>query len=118
MASGQDTTDLKVAGYSGSITDAAGNLLDSTGVTKDTGIQIDTTAPTVTLLSDVTSNGSDLNAGQTVTFALAANEALTIADFIDWCKEGLAKAKITGEILIVDSSTDDTATIALARLER
>jgi hypothetical protein len=45
----------------------------------------------------------------------ALNEALTIGDFIDWCKEGLAKAKITGEILIVDSSTDDTAAIAVAR---
>jgi glycosyltransferase involved in cell wall biosynthesis len=45
----------------------------------------------------------------------ALNEALTIGDFIDWCKEGLAKAKITGEILIVDSSTDDTASIAVAR---
>jgi hypothetical protein len=45
----------------------------------------------------------------------ALNEALTIGDFIDWCKEGLAKAKITGEILIVDSSTDDTAALAVAR---
>jgi glycosyltransferase involved in cell wall biosynthesis len=45
----------------------------------------------------------------------ALNEALTIGDFIDWCKEGLAKAKITGEILIVDSSSDDTATIAVSR---
>jgi glycosyltransferase involved in cell wall biosynthesis len=45
----------------------------------------------------------------------ALNEALTIGDFIDWCKEGLAKAKITGEILIVDSSTDDTSVIAVAR---
>ena len=42
----------------------------------------------------------------------ALNEALTIADFIDWCKEGLAKAKVKGEILIVDSSKDDTAKIA------
>jgi glycosyltransferase involved in cell wall biosynthesis len=45
----------------------------------------------------------------------ALNEALTIGDFIDWCKEGLARAKIAGEILIVDSSKDDTAVIALSR---
>jgi glycosyltransferase involved in cell wall biosynthesis len=45
----------------------------------------------------------------------ALNEALTIGDFIDWCKEGLAKAGMYGEILIVDSSTDDTAAIALAK---
>jgi glycosyltransferase involved in cell wall biosynthesis len=45
----------------------------------------------------------------------ALNERLTIGDFVDWCKEGLAKAGVEGEILIVDSSTDDTAQIALAR---
>jgi glycosyltransferase involved in cell wall biosynthesis len=45
----------------------------------------------------------------------ALNESLTIGDFIDWCKEGLAKAKVAGEILIVDSSTDRTAEIALSK---
>jgi glycosyltransferase involved in cell wall biosynthesis len=44
----------------------------------------------------------------------ALNEELTIGDFIEWCKEGLATADISGEILIVDSSTDRTAEIALA----
>lgn len=42
----------------------------------------------------------------------ALNEQLTISDFIDWCLEGMAKANVKGEILIVDSSTDDTAKIA------
>ncbi|MEO6773046.1 MAG: glycosyltransferase family 2 protein [Kofleriaceae bacterium] len=45
----------------------------------------------------------------------ALNEQLTIGDFIDWCKEGLAKAGAVGEILIVDSSTDRTKEIALSR---
>lgn len=45
----------------------------------------------------------------------ALNEQLTIGDFVDWCKQGLAKAKIAGEILIVDSSTDRTSEIALAK---
>jgi glycosyltransferase involved in cell wall biosynthesis len=45
----------------------------------------------------------------------ALNEQLTIGDFIDWCKEGLAKANVTGEILIVDSSTDKTREIALSK---
>jgi glycosyltransferase involved in cell wall biosynthesis len=45
----------------------------------------------------------------------ALNEQLTIGDFIDWCKEGLAKAGAVGEILIIDSSTDKTKEIALAR---
>ena len=45
----------------------------------------------------------------------ALNEQLTISDFIDWCKEGLAKAGVVGEILIVDSSTDKTSEIALSK---
>ena len=42
----------------------------------------------------------------------AVNEELTIATFVAWCREGLASAGISGEILIVDSSTDRTAQIA------
>jgi glycosyltransferase involved in cell wall biosynthesis len=45
----------------------------------------------------------------------ALNEQLTIGEFIDWAKEGLRKAGVRGEILIVDSSTDKTSEIALAR---
>src|SRR5580658_1375052 len=45
----------------------------------------------------------------------ALNEKLTIGDFIDWCKEGLSKAGVVGEVLIVDSSTDGTADIALSK---
>jgi glycosyltransferase involved in cell wall biosynthesis len=44
----------------------------------------------------------------------ALNEALTVGEFVDWCKEGLEKAGIDGEIVIVDSSDDSTAEIALA----
>jgi glycosyltransferase involved in cell wall biosynthesis len=42
------------------------------------------------------------------------NEQITIGEFVEWCKEGLARAGVTGEILIIDSSTDATPTIALA----
>lgn len=42
----------------------------------------------------------------------ALNEALTIGTFILWCKQGLADARVDGEILIIDSSTDNTAAIA------
>jgi glycosyltransferase involved in cell wall biosynthesis len=45
----------------------------------------------------------------------ALNEQLTIEDFISWCQEGLRKVGVAGEILIVDSSTDRTAELALAR---
>jgi glycosyltransferase involved in cell wall biosynthesis len=44
----------------------------------------------------------------------ALNEERTVGDFVDWCREGLAAAGVAGEVLIVDSSTDHTAEIALA----
>jgi len=42
----------------------------------------------------------------------ALNEELTIGEFVEWCKEGLAKVDGDGEIIIVDSSTDKTPEIA------
>ena len=45
----------------------------------------------------------------------ALNEELTIGHFIDWCHEGIAASGARVEILIVDSSTDRTAEIALAK---
>lgn len=45
----------------------------------------------------------------------ALNEALTIALFVDWCQEGLRKANVQGEIVIIDSSTDATPDIALSK---
>jgi glycosyltransferase involved in cell wall biosynthesis len=44
----------------------------------------------------------------------ALNERITVGEFVDWCKEGIRKAGVTAQILIVDSSTDDTPQIALA----
>ena len=44
----------------------------------------------------------------------SVNEELTMPDFVAWCHEGLGAAGVVGEILIVDSSTDRTAEIALA----
>jgi len=43
----------------------------------------------------------------------AMNEELTVGDFVAWCHEGIREAGVVGEILIVDSSTDRTAEIAL-----
>jgi len=43
----------------------------------------------------------------------AMNERLTIADTIKWCQEGFRKANIVGEVLIIDSSADETPQIAL-----
>jgi glycosyltransferase involved in cell wall biosynthesis len=42
------------------------------------------------------------------------NEEITVGEFVDWCKEGLKRAGVKGQILIVDSSTDNTRQIALA----
>jgi len=44
----------------------------------------------------------------------AMNERITIEDFVKWCKTGLDKAGVKGEILIVDSSSDETPQLALA----
>ncbi len=45
----------------------------------------------------------------------AMNEQITVGEFVDWCRTGLDRAGVRGEILIVDSSTDATPDIALAR---
>ena len=42
----------------------------------------------------------------------AMNEASTVATTVEWCLEGLRRASVTGEVLIVDSSEDDTAELA------
>jgi glycosyltransferase involved in cell wall biosynthesis len=44
----------------------------------------------------------------------ALNEEITIGLFVDWCKQGIAAAKVDAEILIIDSSNDHTAEIAVA----
>jgi glycosyltransferase involved in cell wall biosynthesis len=45
----------------------------------------------------------------------AVNEQITIAEFVEWCHEGLRTAGVRGEILIVDSSDDSTPAIAVGR---
>ena len=42
----------------------------------------------------------------------ALNEQTTIGEFVDWCWVGLTAAGISGEVIIVDSSTDNTPNIA------
>jgi len=44
----------------------------------------------------------------------AMNEEAVMTEFMTWCAEGIAKAGVTAEILIIDSSKDATAEIALA----
>jgi len=42
------------------------------------------------------------------------NEEICIGEFVDWCHQGLAAAGVSGEILIIDSSTDRSPEIAEA----
>ena len=56
------------------------------------------------------------NASQDVELSIvvpALNEQITVGEFVDWCKEGLARAGVKGQILIIDSSSDETAKIVL-----
>jgi glycosyltransferase involved in cell wall biosynthesis len=43
----------------------------------------------------------------------AADEQLTVGEFVEWCKQGLEDAGIVGEVLIVSSSQDRTTELAL-----
>jgi glycosyltransferase involved in cell wall biosynthesis len=43
----------------------------------------------------------------------ALNEEITVGEFIEWCKDGLERAGLKGQVLIVDSSTDATPRIVL-----
>jgi glycosyltransferase involved in cell wall biosynthesis len=43
------------------------------------------------------------------------NEELTLGEFVDWCHEGLAAADVSGEVVIVDSSSDRSPAIAAER---
>src|SRR5204862_4779008 len=45
----------------------------------------------------------------------ALNEQISIGRFVEWCREGLSKAGVQGEILIIDSSTDNTPGIAVEK---
>ena len=38
----------------------------------------------------------------------ALNERITVTEFVEWCKAGIAQAGVSAQILIVDSSTDET----------
>jgi glycosyltransferase involved in cell wall biosynthesis len=56
----------------------------------------------------------DVDSPEVTVLIPAVNEEATIAEFVAWCHDGLRAADAIGEILIVDSSTDRTAELALA----
>ena len=69
---------------------------------------------TPSLIEHLLPPGSDLGPVEVSIVVPALNEELTAGEFVDWCKEGLDRARVRGQILIVDSSTDRTAEIVLA----
>ena len=44
----------------------------------------------------------------------ALNESLTVFEFVRWCQQGIAEIGVSSQIMIVDSSKDDTSQQALA----
>jgi glycosyltransferase involved in cell wall biosynthesis len=62
------------------------------------------------------SEDSPVNESPLVSIVVPAlNEAITIGEFVDWCWDGLKRSGVSGEIIIVDSSSDETPPIALAK---
>jgi glycosyltransferase involved in cell wall biosynthesis len=56
----------------------------------------------------------DVDSPEVTLLIPAVDEELNISEFIKWCHEGLHVANASGEILIVDSSSDKTGDLALA----
>jgi glycosyltransferase involved in cell wall biosynthesis len=68
----------------------------------------------IKLLVPESENNSDVEIEISIVVP-ALNEELTIGEFVDWCWEGLKKANKVGEVLIIDSSSDNTPLIALSK---
>jgi hypothetical protein len=75
--------------------------------------QLETTTASVDGSAELLTPPNDVAQPEFSIVVPALNEQLTVGTFVDWCRQGLADAGVVGEILIVDSSTDDTAEIAL-----
>jgi glycosyltransferase involved in cell wall biosynthesis len=58
-------------------------------------------------------NGLNLEFVELTIVVPALNEEITIQEFIKWCHIGINSAGVKAQILIVDSSTDSTPSIAL-----
>ena len=49
---------------------------------------------------------NDVEAPELSIVVPALNEEITIGEFVDWCKQGIAAAGIRARFLIIDSSSD------------
>lgn len=100
-------------------------MSDARAVMHATAILIPTQTPRDSTMADTTNRNSFADpellipsndcANPEVTILIPAlNEELTISEFVAWCKQGLSAAGVQGEIVIVDSSNDRTAELAVA----
>ncbi len=104
VAAGQDTADLKVTGFSlggATVTDTAGNPLDTSALTtltgSDTGLVIDTTAPVVTAAlasNPLDTNSNSIAYSQILTGGGDPNALVTISEGSQAI--GVANANATG----------------------
>ena len=79
VLAGQNTAALQATTVTGTITDLAGNALGSSSLPQTlAGVIVNTTAPTISSLTESPSSG-DLDAGKTVTLTLNLSEAVTVA---------------------------------------
>jgi glycosyltransferase involved in cell wall biosynthesis len=100
------------------MSEVLGNRLEANSLVDNDAAAV----PSVTSIIDITDRevelfipSNDVSHPEVSIVIPAVNEELTISDFVDWCMQGLAEAALQGEVLIVDSSTDRTAQIALER---
>ena len=109
VASEENTSDLTVTGYTGTIADIAGNALSTTNlaaVGNPTGtLQIDTTAPDAPTFSSVTTiTGDDSGATDTVVSG-SAEAGSTVTLYQDGAPVGAAIAAGDGSWAIHDTNT-------------
>jgi glycosyltransferase involved in cell wall biosynthesis len=71
--------------------------------------------------TDLTTRAPDAPAGDpddaplVSIFVPCMNEELVVGEFVDWCWQGLRDAGVSGEVILIDSSTDRSPQIAEAR---
>jgi glycosyltransferase involved in cell wall biosynthesis len=70
-------------------------------------------APRLDAVEHLVTKGAVLDKVELSIVVPALNEEITVGEFVDWCKEGLERAGVAGQVLIIDSSTDNTARIVL-----
>jgi glycosyltransferase involved in cell wall biosynthesis len=70
------------------------------------------TAPPTVIEHLLPNNATDREVELTIVIP-AMNEEITVGEFMEWCKEGTERAGVATQILIVDSSTDNTPSIVL-----